>query len=127
MHIIFHLSSQFLDLQGSLGSCVGPIIDVQMKHIHDNYIFHHINNPIFPAIYDAIVITRTKIHFRDGLAVMLSAPLFQYFLNLAFHDSYLFGCIHLIPACYKHVTLSREVQTDVTPPFSSVFYRHILR
>jgi len=89
--------------------------------VEHTFIFNHIKRPLFPAIYDAIVILRNKIHFRDGLAIMLSAPLAMYFLHLAFHDSYLFGCMHLIQAKYDLVSLSTEVQTDVILPFSSVF------
>jgi len=123
--IVFGLDAHGIEIyttQGCLCSCVGPIIDVQMKLVGEHtFIFNHIKRPLFPAIYDAIVILRNKIHFRDGLALATSAPLAMYFLHLAFHDSYLFGCIHLIQAKYDLVLLSTEVQTDVILPFSSIF------
>jgi len=86
------------------------------------FLINHSQQLFFPAIYDAIVIIRASIHFRDGLVIKnVSAPLKQYFSSLAFHDSYLFGCIHLIPATYSTITYQQHIQTDIILGFSSIF------
>ena len=112
-------------LQGCLCSCVGPIIDVQMIKSNqlDKKVFFLINHSqqfFLPSIYDAIVIMKYAVHFRDGL-VVYSSPLKQYFTQLAFNDCYLFGCIHLIPASFQHITYQPDIQTDIILGFSSIF------
>jgi F-type H+/Na+-transporting ATPase subunit beta len=70
----------------------------------------------FPSIYDAIVITRNQVNFTHGLLVQ-STPLL-YFSNLPFHDSFLLGCIHLIPASFSSITFGPSAHIL---GFSSVF------
>jgi F0F1-type ATP synthase beta subunit len=68
-------------------------------------------------MYDAIVITRNQVNFTHGLLVE-STPLL-YFSNLPFHDSFLFSCIHLIPASFSPMLY--QPVTTVILGFSSIF------
>jgi hypothetical protein len=87
----------------------------------DKKVFFLINHSHFlPSIYDAIVIMKYAVHFRDGL-VVYSSPLKEYFTQLAFNDCYLFGCIHLIPASFPSITYIQQIQTDIILGFSSIF------
>jgi len=55
-----------------------------------------------PSVYDALLVLRPSCNFRDGTVVANCMANFgQYFVELPFHDSYLFGVIHLIPADYR--------------------------
>lgn len=97
---------------GCVCSCVGPIIDAQMKCkvftlekfmiiqiILDSNI---LQNVFLPSVYDALLILRPSCNFRDGIVIKnYTANFRQYFIELPFHDAYLFGLIHLIPANYS--------------------------
>jgi len=85
-----------------------------------------------PSVYDALLVIRPSTHFRDGTVIQnCMANLGQYFVELPFNDTYLFGLIHLIPADYKSTLHSffsemcKEIwelnSRDVILGFASVF------
>lgn len=61
-----------------------------------------LQNVFLPSVYDALLILRPSCNFRDGIVIKnYTANFRQYFIELPFHDAYLFGLIHLIPANYS--------------------------
>jgi len=127
---------------GYLSSCVGPVVDVQMKakiFSREKFMMTQIRpvlsvaRDIFlPSVYDALIIIRPSANFRDGTVVKNSMSSFsQYFVEMPFNDSYFFALIHLIPADYKstlqsfYSTLVAEVEDmngrDIVLGFASVF------
>jgi len=85
-----------------------------------------------PSVYDALLVIRPSCYFRDGTVVKNCATNFgQYFVELPFNDSYLFGLIHLIPGDYKstlhsfYSSMCKEVceinTRDIVLGFASVF------
>jgi len=127
---------------GYLSSCVGPVVDVQMKakiFSREKFMMTQIRpvlsvaRDIFlPSVYDALIIIRPSANFRDGTVVKNSMSTFsQYFVEMPFNDSYFFALIHLIPADYKstlqsfYSSLVDEVEDmngrDIVLGFASVF------
>ena len=127
---------------GYLSSCVGPVVDVQMKakiFSREKFMMTQIRpvlsvaRDIFlPSVYDALIIIRPSANFRDGTVVKNSMSTFsQYFVEMPFNDSYFFALIHLIPADYKstlqsfYSSLAEEVEDmngrDIVLGFASVF------
>merc|ERR1711920_690954 len=79
-----------------------------------------------------LLVIRPSCNFRDGTVVKNCMANFgQYFVELPFNDSYLFGLVHLIPADYKstlrsfYSSMCREVcdmnTRDIVLGFASVF------
>ena len=95
---------------GCVCSCVGPILDVQMKcklFYKEKFMIIQIRpvslvqrDVFLPSVYDALLVIRPSCHFRDG-RVLQNANFRQYFIELPFHDGYLFALIHLLPANYR--------------------------
>eukprot|EP00415_Alexandrium_ostenfeldii_P004708 UN4708 len=123
---------------GCVCSCVGPVIDVKMKcRVFDfekfmmTQIGFVVQRYVFlPSVYDALLVIRPSCNFRDGTVVKnCAANLGQYFVELPFNDSYLFGLIHLIPVDYKstlrYSSMCKEVceinTRDIVLGFASVF------
>ena len=79
-----------------------------------------------PSVYDALLVIRPSCHFRDG-RVLQNANFRQYFIELPFHDGYLFALIHLLPANYRSTLhcCSQEVcdinTKDIILGFAPVF------
>ena len=96
-------------IHGSVCSCVGPIIDAKMKcKVFDFEKFMIIQIALvqryvfLPSVYDALLVIRPSCNFRDGRVIKnYTANFRQYFIELPFNDSYLFGLIHLIPGNYR--------------------------
>ena len=97
---------------GCVCSCVGPIIDVQMKCkvfykekfmiIQIRPVLLVVRDVFLPSVYDALLVIRPSCNFRDGRVIKnYTANFRQYFIELPFNDGYLFGLIHLIPANYR--------------------------
>ena len=105
---------------GQICSCLGPIIDAQMKWkvfykekfmiIQIRPVLLVLGLPIarlmrdvfFPSLYDALLVLRPSCHFRDGTVIKnYTANFRQYFIELPFNDGYLTALIHLIPANYR--------------------------
>jgi len=102
---------------GSICSCVGPIIDVQMKSClftRDKYVINYISGGIMesnnslsvdlllPSVYDALLVCRPTCNFRDGLSLRNSSlDFFKYFVEMPFNDSYMLALIHLVPIDYS--------------------------
>ena len=97
---------------GCVCSCVGPIIDVQMKCkvfykekfmiIQIRPVLLVVRDVFLPSVYDALLLIRPSCNFRDGRVIKnYTANFRQYFIELPFNDGYLFGLIHLIPANYR--------------------------
>jgi len=127
---------------GYLSSCVGPVVDVQMKSkvfTREKFMMTQIRpvlsvaRDIFlPSVYDAMIIIRPTSNFRDGTVVKNAMSNFsQYLCEMPFNDSYFFALIHLIPADYKstlqsfYSSLAEEVEDmngrDIVLGFASVF------
>ena len=97
---------------GCLCSCVGPMIDVQMKHkvfylekcmiIQIRPVCKVVRDGFLPSVYDALLVIRPSCNFRDGRVIKnYTANFRQYFIELPFNDGYLLGLIHLISANYR--------------------------
>lgn len=97
---------------GCVCSCLGPIIDVQMKSkvfykekfmmIQIRPVLLVLRDVFLPSVYDALLVIRPSTHFRDGSVIQnYTASFRQYFIELPFNDAYLFALIHLIPANYR--------------------------
>jgi hypothetical protein len=91
-----------------------------------------VRDVFLPSVYDALLVIRPSCNFRDGTVVKNCMANFgQYFVELPFNDSYLFGLVHLIPADYKstlrsfYSSMCREVcdmnTRDIVLGFASVF------
>lgn len=91
-----------------------------------------VRDVFLPSVYDAFLVIRPSCNFRDGTVVKNCMANFgQYFVELPFNDSYLFGLVHLIPADYKstlHSFYSSMLQEvcdintrDIVLGFASVF------
>ena len=127
---------------GYLSSCVGPVIDVQMKSkifTREKFMMTQIKpvlsvaRDIFlPSVYDSLIVIRPSSNFRDGTVVKNAMSNFtQYLVEMPFNDSYFFALIHLLPADYKstlksfYSSLVEEVEdmnsSDVVLGFTSVF------
>ena len=100
---------------GTICSCVGPMIDAQMKcklfycekfmiiQITTHPVLAHLGLRLFlPSVYDALLVIRPSCNFRDGRVIKnYIANQAQYFIELAFNDGYLVGLIHLCCANYR--------------------------
>jgi hypothetical protein len=99
-------------------SCLGPIIDVQMKSKviqKEKFMMIQIR-PVLLVLQD---VYKLYSYFR------------QYFIELPFHDAYLFALIHLIPANYRSrlqsffFEMCKEIwelnKRDIILGFASVF------
>ena len=97
---------------GCVCSCVGPIIDVQMKSkvfykekfmiIQIRPVLLVVRDVFLPSVYDALLVIRPSCNFRDGRAIKnYTANFRQYFIELPFNDGYLFALIHLVPSQYQ--------------------------
>ena len=98
---------------GCLCSCVGPIIDAQMKckvFYKEKFMIMEFIRPVLlvvrdvflPSVYDALLVIRPSCNFRDSRVIKnYTANFRQYFIELPFNDGYLLGLIHLIPANYR--------------------------
>ena len=127
---------------GYLSSCVGPIVDVQMKakiFTREKFMMTQLRpimsvaRDIFlPSVYDSLIIIRPSTNFRDGTVIKNCMSDFsQYFVELPFNDSYFFALSHLIPIDYKsqlqgvYSSLVQEVEDmntrDIVIGFASVF------
>jgi len=95
-----------------LCSCVGPVVDVQVKSdlfYTERYMIGQMESNLsgykdvfLPSVYDALLLNRATCDFRDGRLVRNYAVNFtQYFAELPFNDSSLFAMMHLIPADYR--------------------------
>jgi len=63
-------------------------------------VFQMLGRDVFlPSIYDALLVQRPACHFRDGRVVVVP-QLVSFAYELPFHDSYLFGMVHLLPLNY---------------------------
>jgi hypothetical protein len=89
---------------GCVCSCVGPIIDAQMKcriFYKEKFMIIQIRPVVvrdvfLPSVYDAFLVIRPSCNFRDGRVIKnYTAKNRQYFIEFPFNDGYLFG---LIPA-----------------------------
>ena len=105
--------TQLLSYSGSVCSCVGPIIDVQMKvnvFELDKLVLDFLIGPVvsliardipFPTIYDAMLIVRPLCNFKDGTVIRNTVVILSAYLSeVLFSDSYLLGFIHLLPIGY---------------------------
>ena len=127
---------------GYLSSCVGPVVDVQMKakiFSREKFMLSQVRpimsvaRDIFlPSVYDSLIIIRPSSNFRDGTVIKNCMTNFsQYFVELPFNDSYFFALIHLLPVDYKsqlqgmYSSLVEEVEDmnsrDIVIGFASVF------
>jgi len=128
---------------GCVCSCVGPVIDVQMKSkvfYREKFMMTQIRpvlsvvirDVFLPSVYDALLVIRPSSNFRDGTAIKNCMAYFgQYFVELPFNDGYLFALIHLVPSQYHNRLhflfdeMCKEVcdinARDIIMGFASVF------
>ena len=110
---------------GCLCSCVGPIIDAQMKckvFYKEKFMIMEIRpvllvvrDVFLPSVYDALLVIRPSCNFRDSRVIKNYTVNFRrYLIELPFHDGYLFGLIHLIPADY-----TSTLDSEATPFYAS--------
>ena len=116
---------------GQICSCLGPIIDAQMKWkvfykekfmiIQIRPVLLVLGLPIarlmrdvfFPSLYDALLVLRPSCHFRDGTVIKnYTANFRQYFIELPFNDGYLTALIHLLPSNYRSNTFYTSMCKD---------------
>lgn len=97
---------------GSLSSCVGPVVDIQMRpnlFCHEKLVLSAVKPVLglsrdlfFPSIYDAVFVIRPSVIFRDGTHISgLSEAHLAFFSSIPFNDSYLSAVLHLVPASYS--------------------------
>lgn len=97
------------------------MIDVQMKSstytiekmltLQLRPVFYLSRDIFLASVYDAIIVLRPSINFRDGLVIKNQIQKQnRYFLELPFHDGYLLRLIHLIPFNLSHTfhTITQE-------------------
>jgi hypothetical protein len=78
-----------------------------------------------PSVYDALLVIRPSCNFRDGTVVTNCMANFgQYFVELPFNDSYLFGLVHLIPADYRSTL--RSYYSSMCREVCEMNTRHII-
>lgn len=128
---------------GSICSCLGPIIDVQMKRKLLNVEKYMIIctgwynlNPtlLLGSVYDAIILVRPSCNFRDSTVVKNGiANQVQYYNQLPFNDSYLSALVHLNCANYTsryqgrlYMSMCKELvdinEQGIMLGFASVFW-----
>ena len=104
-------------LNGSLCSCVGPVVDIQMR----SKLFRRekfVLSAVWPvlgstansgqrdllfctSVYDAVFVVRPSCNFRDGTLLKgWNDSDMSLFAELPYMDSYLYGLLHLVPADY---------------------------
>jgi F-type H+-transporting ATPase subunit beta len=141
-HNVYEVFVVVFSNHGYLSSCVGPVVDVQMKasiFTREKFMMTQVRpvlsvaRDIFlPSVYDSLIIIRPSTNFRDGTVVKNCMSNFsQYFVEMPFNDSYFFALIHLIPCDYKsqlqgvYKGLVEEVadmnSRDIVIGFASVF------
>ena len=85
---------------GCICSCLGPMIDAQMKcklfykekfmiMYYATFTSHSIANVFLPSVYDAILVIRPSCHFRDSRVIKnYVSDQAQYYSELPFNDGY---------------------------------------
>ena len=124
---------------GCVGSCVGPVIDVQMKSklfykekfmiIQIRPLCNLVRDVFLPSVYDSFALIRPSCNFRDGRLIKnYTANFRHYFIELPFNDGYLFALIHLINvehSFYFYKSMFKEVchinRRDIILGFAPVF------
>ena len=120
---------------GQICSCLGPIIDAQMKwkvFYKEKFMIIQIRpvllvvrltrlmrDVFFPSVYDALLVLRPSCHFRDGRVIKnYTANFRQYFIELPFNDGYLTALIHLLPSNYRsntfYTSMCKDNSTDIS-------------
>jgi F-type H+-transporting ATPase subunit beta len=119
---------------------VGPVLDVKMRckiFDFDKLMLTFLKQAGFtvtqhvflPSVFDALLVSRPQCNFRDGIVLNNSLVNFdEYFLELPFNSSYLFGLVHLIPAnfsanftsFYKELRME-ACESSILLGFASVF------
>ncbi len=96
-----------LPTHGSICSCVGPIIDLQVfcKVFYlEKFVLNQISpvcnlirDVFLPSLHDSLLVLRPSYNFRDGRVIQNLIQNFrQYLIELPFNDSYFFGLLHLM-------------------------------
>jgi len=124
---------------GCVSSCVGPVIDVQMRSklfYREKFVMAQIRplcnlvrDVFLPSVYDSFALIRPSCNFRDGTLVKnCMADFGRYFVELPFNDSYLFALVHLVNvehSSYFYKSMFKEVRhmnrRDIVLGFASVF------
>ena len=115
-----HSLQPLIDNHGSIVSCVGPVIDVQLNNVlfeRDKYVYSCVatiskasndgasdstfREIYLPSVYDSLLLLRPSCIFREGTVVKNTRLAFiQYLFELPFNDSYLLSLCHLLPTNY---------------------------
>lgn len=119
-------------------ACLGPVVDVQFEKFNcvverslSQYITRvkGLETELFiPCIYDALVVIRPSINFRDGLVVKNTMVNFTGFMaELPYNENLFMGLIHVLPGNYSTImdNLSAEIEdmtrTSIVAGVSSLF------
>ena len=119
-------------------ACLGPVVDVQFEKFNciverslSQYITRvkGLETELFiPCVYDALVVIRPSINFRDGLVVKNTMVDFTGFIaELPYNENLFMGLIHILPGNYSSImdNLSLEIEdmtrTSIVAGVSSLF------
>lgn len=119
-------------------ACLGPVVDVQFEKlscIMERNISQYVTRVkgletelFIPCIYDAMVVVRPSINFRDGLVVKNRMVDFTSFIaELPYNENLFMGLIHVLPGNYSSImdNLSLEIEdmtrTSIVAGVSSLF------
>lgn len=119
-------------------ACLGPVVDVQFEKFNcvverslSQYVTRvkGLETELFiPCIYDALVVIRPSINFRDGLVVKNTMVNFTGFMaELPYNENLFMGLIHVLPGNYSTImdNLSAEIEdmtrTSIVAGVSSLF------
>jgi F-type H+-transporting ATPase subunit beta len=104
--------------QSFVVASLGPVVDIQFNLSsvsEDRSVSQYVTRVwsfetelFFPCIYDALVVVRPNINFRDGLVVSNSMTKFSQFLSeIPYNESLCLGLAHVLPGsyhdCYDHI------------------------
>ena len=106
---------------GYLCASVGPIVDVQLRckvFYREKYLISQIKDVVpitrdllLPSIYDALILIRPSLTFRDGTVMSNYLVDFSRYLSeIPFNNSYLLALIHLAPIKYSTALDSSNYQ-----------------
>lgn len=113
-----------LTTHGCVCACVGPVLDVQLQSLalakHSlvldqlQHSLHHKDQTRYlfvPCVYDAILIIRPCINFRDGTSASNSKFQHSHYLaQMPFNDSLMLSLVNVIPVEYSSASASNYLE-----------------
>lgn len=117
---------------GSLCSCVGPVVDIQMRSKlfrTEKFVLSAVS-PVLgsssqrdllfcTSVYDAVFVVRPSCNLRDGTLLKgWNLQQISLFAELPYMDSYVLALVHLVPADYIQ-RMDSKVFSDLLNEFLS--------